>query len=119
MHSISVTSNQNSMLASNQAFITFEEPQHFLYFLPLPHEQGSLRPTSSDLIGSFEPNNFSRSEMFSGLSGSIPNIKFHPFLLNMDDISIALAGVRTRTTAGLIFDPSLNIIDSTNFKNTS
>ncbi len=30
----------------------FSAPQHFLYFLPLPHGHGSLRPTLLALAGS-------------------------------------------------------------------
>src|SRR3972149_7912695 len=47
-------------------------PQHFLYFLPLPHGQGSLRPNFSDWAGKGGFNAFSKSEISSGLSASRP-----------------------------------------------
>jgi hypothetical protein len=45
-------------------------PQHFFYFLPLPHGQGLFRPIFSDLTAWGGVNAFSRSEISSGLSGS-------------------------------------------------
>ncbi len=45
--------------------------QHFLYFLPLPHGHGSLRPTFFSAIFVFNGfNNMSKSLVSSGLSGS-------------------------------------------------
>jgi hypothetical protein len=82
-------------------------PQHFLYFRPLPQGQGSLRPTFTEFLkGVGGLRSFSRSAMFSGLSGSTPTITSQSFLLQMERISSAFQGVCTRTTAGLLALPS-------------
>ena len=47
----------------------FFRPQQFLYFFPLPHEQGSLRPTFfAAVIGLGGFSSRVRSSIFSGLS---------------------------------------------------
>lgn len=58
-------------------------PQHFLYFLPLPHEHGSFRPIVITLytvlvFSGFLPSNFMKSDVSSSLSGSIPITTFQP-----------------------------------------
>src|SRR5436190_24364625 len=60
-------------------------PQQFLYFLPLPHGQGSLRPTLGP------PRRTGRSMAYSPFSGS--------------DVRVALAGVAVRTPAGRFAPP--------------
>ena len=85
-------------------------PQHFLYFLPLPQGQGSLRPIFwSVFFGSTGLKRRSRSEISSGLSGSSPIMNFQPCFPNIDATSWSLFSVRTRTTAGFFFVPSLAI----------
>ena len=49
----------------------YSQSQHFLYFLPLPHGQGSLRPTFFSAIFVFIGfNNISKALISSGSSGS-------------------------------------------------
>jgi hypothetical protein len=85
-------------------------PQHFLYFFPLPHGHGSLRPIFSDRAGSEGFNAFSKSEMSSGLSGSKPTINFHPWAAHWSATYLALCSERTRTTIGLLSVPILAIV---------
>jgi hypothetical protein len=81
-------------------------PQHFLYFLPLPHGQGALRPTFSSVIFVFCGfNNISKSVISSSLSGSSAIEYAHPFSLNTDSTSFALSFVFTFTTAGFLRCP--------------
>ena len=64
----------------------------FLYFLPLPHGQGSLCPiVFSAIFGTDGFNSLSTSETSSGLSGSKPIIKCHPCSSHIDVISPALS----------------------------
>ena len=86
-------------------------PQHLLYFLPLPHGQGSFRPVlACTLAASGGLRSRSTSEISSGLFGSMPTITFQPLLSQMDRISPARFCDFTRATNGLLPVPSLSII---------
>ncbi len=85
-------------------------PQHFLYFLPLPQGQGSLRPTFFSAIlvfGGF--NNISKSLMSSGLSGSNSIVYVQPFSSNIDSNSFTLSSVCTFTIAGFFSVPNFAV----------
>jgi len=85
-------------------------PQHLLYFFPLPQGQGSFRPGSfSALVGLGGLRALSRSDVSSGLWGSIPAMKCHPCSLQIAAISAALSCVWTRTIIGFFFEPSAGI----------
>jgi hypothetical protein len=82
-------------------------PQHFLYFLPLPHMQGSFRPTffaATIVFGGF--NKISKSLISSGSSGSNPIVYFQPFFSNIDATSFMRFSVGTRTIAGFFSVPN-------------
>ena len=82
-------------------------PQHFLYFRPLPHGQGSFRPTffaATIVFGGF--NKISRSLISSGSSGSNPIVNFQPFFSNSDATSFIRFSVCTRTMAGFFSVPN-------------
>src|SRR3989337_495464 len=82
-------------------------PQQILYFLPLPHEQGSLRPSFfSTLFGFGGFNRRSRAVISSGLSGSSAILYFQPLSLNRRLTSLSRASVCTCTTAGFVSVPS-------------
>ncbi len=85
-------------------------PQHFLYFFPLPQGHGSLRPIFIDWTGLGGLSNFSRSEISSGLSGSMPIMNCHPFLSNMEAIYSPLCSFWTRTIAGFFSVPNFAMI---------
>ncbi len=88
----------------------FYLPQHFLYFFPLPHGQGSLRPTFFSAIFGFAGfNNLSKSVISSGLSGSNPIVYFQSFSSNIDATSFNLSSVCTLTTAGLFSVPNFPV----------
>ena len=81
--------------------------QQFLYFFPLPHGQGSLRPTFFSTIlclGGF--SNRVKSVISSGLSGSNSILYFHPLCSNADLTSLNLFSVCTVTTAGFFSVPN-------------
>lgn len=84
-------------------------PQHFLYFLPLPHGHGLFLPIFSDLTARVGFKAFSKSEISSGLSNSKPIIKCHPFFSHVSATYFALSSDLTRTVMGLFFDPSFAI----------
>ena len=85
-------------------------PQHFLYFFPLPHGQGSLRPTFFSAIFVFSGfNNISKFVISSGLSGSNSIVYFQPFSSNTDSNSFTLSSVCTFTTAGLFSVPNFAV----------
>lgn len=85
-------------------------PQHFLYFFPLPHGQGSLRPIFfSTLLVAVGFNNNSKSAISSGLSGSSPMVNFQPFSVNMAATSVILSSVWTLTIAGLFSVPNFAV----------
>jgi len=85
-------------------------PQHFLCFFPLPHGQGSLRPTLFSAIFNFGGfNNISKSVMSSGLSGSNPIVCFQFFSSNIDATSFNLSSVCTLTTAGFFLVPNFAV----------
>jgi len=70
--------------------VSIYAPQHLLYFLPLPQGQGSFRPVlTCAFAASGGLSSRSTSEISSGLSGSMPTMTFHPFLLHIDKISSA------------------------------
>jgi hypothetical protein len=81
--------------------------QQFLYFFPLPHRHGSLRPTFFSIIlclGGF--SNRVKSVISSGLSGSNVILYFHPLCSNADVTSLNLFSVCTVTTAGFFSVPN-------------
>jgi hypothetical protein len=68
--------------------------QHCLYFKPLLHGQGSLRPTFVwTVIGAWGFRSRSTSEISSGLSGSTPTTTFQSWLSQSAIISPALSMV--------------------------
>jgi hypothetical protein len=82
-------------------------PQHFLYFLPLPHGQGSLRPTFfSATCGVGQFNSVSKSVMSSGLSGANSILYVQPFSSKVAATSFIRFSVCTLTTAGFFSVPS-------------
>jgi hypothetical protein len=89
--------------------------QHRLYSLPLPHGQGAflemmvLKTENPDFEGFC---NSSMSSIFSGLSGSMPAMTCHPFLLHKAIISTARSSVCTLILAGFAFDPNFAIFFS-------
>jgi len=96
------------LMADSHAF--FLSKQHLLYFRPLPQGHGSLRPAFGMANkGSCGLRSRSTSEMFSGLSGSIPTMTFHPCLLQRSIISWDLSRVLTRATAGRLSFPNFAI----------
>ena len=91
----------------NSIFIGRYLLQHFLYFLPLPHGQGSLRPgffSAIFVLGEF--NNSSRSLISSGLSGANSIEQTHPFFSNIASNSLARFFVFAITLAGLFSVPN-------------
>jgi hypothetical protein len=83
-------------------------PQQFLDFFPLPHGQGSLRPTFFPAIVGFGGfSNRIRSLTSSGLSGSNPIRYFQPCSSNVDVTSLNRASDCTLTTAGFFSVPNL------------
>src|SRR5215813_11934543 len=81
--------------------------QQFLYFFPLPHGHGSLRPTFfSTILGLGRFSNSVKSEISSGLSGSSSILYFHPFSSNAAVTSFNLLSVCTVTTAGFFSVPN-------------
>jgi hypothetical protein len=82
-------------------------PQQFLDFLPLPHGQGSLRPTFfSAIIGFSGFNNRFRSLTSSGFSGSNSIRYFQPCFSNNDVASLYRASDCTLTPAGFLAVPN-------------
>ena len=81
--------------------------QQFLYFFPLPHGHGSLRPTFlSTILGLGGFSNRVKSKIFSDLSGSNSILYFHPFSSNAAATSLNLLSVCTVTTAGFFSVPN-------------
>jgi len=66
-------------------------PQHFLYFLPLPHGHGLFLPIFSDLTAWVGFKALSKAEISSGLSNSKPIIKCHPFFSHVSATYFALS----------------------------
>src|SRR5437870_1435393 len=96
-----------SLSTAESALTIFYLPQQFLYFFPLPHGQGSLRPTFfSAIFGLSGFNKRVKSAISSGLSGSNSILYFHPFSSNIDVTSLNLASVWTLTTAGFFSVPN-------------
>jgi len=84
--------------------------QQFLDFLPLPHRQGSLRPTFvATTIGFCGCSKRSKSPTSSGLSGSMLTRHSHPCFSKIAVTSLHRASDCTRTTAGFLSLPSLAV----------
>lgn len=84
-----------------------QRPQQFLDFFPLPHGQGSLRPTFfAAIVGFGGFNNRIRSLTSSGLLGSNPIRYFQPCSSNVDVTSLNRASDCTLTTAGFFSVPN-------------
>jgi hypothetical protein len=91
-------------------------PQHFLYFLPLPQGQGSLRPTFfSEIIVFVGFSNISRLVISSGLSGSNSILYFQPFSIKTGSNSFTLSSVCTFMTAGFLSVPNFDSFIPSNF----
>src|SRR4030095_4413008 len=81
--------------------------QQFLYFFPLPHGHGSLRPTFfSTILGLGGFSNRVKSEISSDLSGSNSILYFPPLSSNAPASSLNLLSVCTVTTAGFFSVPN-------------
>lgn|SRR5687767_6108699 len=85
-------------------------PQQFLYFFPLPHGHGSLRPTFFSAIAGLRGfNSLVKSAISSGLSGSKSILYFHPFSANNAVTSLSRFFVGTVTTAGFFSVPNFAV----------
>lgn len=93
----------------------FHYIQHFLYFFPLPQEQGSFLPIFGPScaivmlsgfpirgreLKAFGFNIYSTSDISSGSSGSYPPINIHPFWSHKDAICCNLSSVCTLNLTG-------------------
>jgi hypothetical protein len=82
-------------------------PQHFLYFFPLPHGQGALRPTFfSTSCGFGQFSKISKSAISSGLCGSNSILYFQLFCSKILATYFILFLVFTWTTAGFFSVPN-------------
>ena len=96
--SVRRTRSSGAVLCWQSPYNCFVIPQHFLYFLSLPHGQKSFPLTGRNLsVGAIVLNvplcNCSTSETSSGFSGSIPTMTCQPLELHIPNISAARSSV--------------------------
>ena len=102
-HRLSVFAASSTYTASLTTTVVFR-------LLPLPHGQGSLRPTFFPaMVGFGGFNNRFGSLTSSGLSGSNPIRYFQPCASNVDVTSLNRASDCTLTTAGFFSVPNLAV----------